>query len=81
MAQTKQVVQRQRQVTLMAKCNEVFLQFGGLFHLKDQQGRKLVRSAHCSKIRKKKIREITFHKKIGKICFFFFHRTVPETEV
>ena len=42
MAQTKQVVWW-RQVTLMAKCNEVFLQFGGLFHLKDQQGRKLVR--------------------------------------
>ena len=67
MAQTKQVVQRQRQVTLMAKCNEVFLQFGGLFHLKDQQGRKLVRSAHSAlKSAKKIIREITFHKK--KIC-------------
>ena len=39
-AQTKQVVHQQRQVSLMAKCNEVFLQFGGLFHLKDQPTRK-----------------------------------------
>ena len=44
MAQTtSSLVAALRQVTLMAKCNEVFLQFGGLFHLKDQQGRKLVR--------------------------------------